>query len=231
MARANYAAQGQGGNSQVSNARYSVGTVILIVTLLLSGCQWRSFPDGQVSEPGVTLPPPAHAWAVRIIKPGLPNLHRVSDDLYRGAQPTTEGFRELQAMGVKTIINLRFFFNDQEAMAGSDLAYEEIWMNAWHAEDEDLVRFLQLITDHDRAPFFVHCHHGADRAGMLSAVYRILVQGWTKDEAIAEMTQGGFGFHPMWQNLVVYLRDLDVEKLRQRAFPTHTRETVSFGNR
>jgi len=46
------------------------------------------------------------------------------------------------------------------------------------------------------------------------------VQGWTKDEAIAEMTQGGFGFHEVWQNLVEYLRDLDVEKLKRQAFPS-----------
>lgn len=197
-------------------------TVICIAALLLPGCQSYASQQGQVFQPGVTRESPFHVWAVPIEKPGLPNLHRVSDDLYRGAQPTAEGFRQLKAMGVKTVINLRYFYNDRDKIAGTDLAYEEIPMNTWHAEDEDVVRFLQLVADQNRAPFFVHCHYGADRSGMLFGVYRIVIQGWTKDEAIAEMTQGGFGFHAVWQNLVEYLRNLDVEKLKRQAFPSPT---------
>ena len=193
-------------------------TVILIATLLVSGCQTPSSYERQVPRHNVTLAEPSHVWAVRIAKPGLPNFHRVSDDLYRGAQPTAEGFRRLKAMGVKTVIDLRFFHNDREKIAGTELAYEEIPMNTWNVEDEDAVRFLILISDRSRAPFFVHCEHGADRTGVMSAVYRIVIQGWTKDEAIVEMTEGGFGFHGMWQNLVEYLRNLDPEKLKRDAF-------------
>jgi protein tyrosine phosphatase (PTP) superfamily phosphohydrolase (DUF442 family) len=193
-------------------------TLIIIATLLISGCQSASSYERQVPQPNVMPGEPSHVWAVRIDKPGLPNLHRVSDNLYRGAQPTAEGFSQLNAMGVKTIIDLRFFHNDRKNIAGTDLAYEEIPMNAWHAEDEDVVRFLNLVADQRRAPFFVYCHYGADRTGMLCAVYRIVIQGWTKDEAIAEMTQGGFCFHGIWQNLVEYILNLDVENLKQQAF-------------
>lgn len=212
---------------RIPNNTYAM--VVLLAALLLPGCQSHSFPEGQVAAPGVTLPPPAHAWATRISKPGLPNLHRVSDDLYRGAQPTAAGFRELQAMGVKTVINLRYFFNEREEIAGTDLAYEEIPMNTWRTGDEDVVRFLQLVADKSRAPFFVHCHYGADRSGMLTGVYRLVVQGWTKEEAIAEMLRGEFGFHVIWQNLVEYLQNLEVEKLKQRAFPSRTLETITTG--
>ncbi|MHC4690923.1 MAG: hypothetical protein ACYS5F_15040, partial [Planctomycetota bacterium] len=47
-----------------------------------------------------------------------------------------------------------------------------------------------------------------------SAIYRIFVQGWDKEEAIKEMTNGGFGFHSVWWNLVNYLKELEVEKIR-----------------
>lgn len=205
----------------------SSGIAILIVALLLPN---RLDPFSEsLAASDITRAPTTHAWAEQITKPGLPNLHRVTDELYRGAQPTWEGFRELQALGVKTVINLRYFHDEREPVTNAGLMYEEIPMNTWHAEDEDVVRFLQLLANHDRAPFFIHCHHGSDRAGMLTAAYRIVIQDWSKDEAIEEMAQGGFGFHPMWQNLVEYIRDLDVEKLRQQSFPTPTQETVSFG--
>ena len=184
--------------------------------LLVSGCQWFSVNHRRIPQSDVTGETSSGNWAVRIEKTGVPNLHRVSDDLYGGGQPTAEGFRQLKAMGVKTVINLRFFHNDREKIVVTDLAYEEIPMNVWHAEDEDVVRFLRLLTDRKRAPFYFYCNLGADRTGLMCAVYRIVVQGWTKDEAISEMTQGGFGFHAVFPNLVHYLRKLDVEKMKRQ---------------
>ena len=44
----------------------------------------------------------------------------------------------------------------------------------------------------------MHCQQGADRTGTMMAFYRIAVQGWPKDDAIAEMKNGGYGFHSIW---------------------------------
>jgi len=38
---------------------------------------------------------------------GLPNLHRVTTNLYRDAQPTAAGLRAAEKLGVKTVISLR----------------------------------------------------------------------------------------------------------------------------
>lgn len=154
-------------------------------------------------------------WAVPIEKPGLPNLHKVTDDLYRGAQPTEEGFRELKKMGIKTFVNLRAFHSDKDEIKGLDFAYENIDIKTWHAEDEDIVRFLKIVTDKTKAPVFVHCLHGADRTGMMIAVYRIAIQGWSKEDAIKEMTEGGYGWHPIWRNLLGHIRELDVDALKR----------------
>ncbi len=161
--------------------------------------------------------PRKQQWAAPIEKPGLPNLHRASQDLYRGAQPTAEGMRQLKRMGVKTIVNLRAFHSDRDEAVEIGLAYEHIRMKAWDPEDEEVIRFLRVVTDRDRTPVFVHCQHGADRTGLMCAVYRMAVYGWSKEEAIEEMTQGGFGFHRVWKNLVKYLRKLDVEEIKQKA--------------
>jgi hypothetical protein len=52
---------------------------------------------------------------------------------------------------------------------------------------------------------------------MMTTTYRIAIEGWSKEDAIAEMTQGGFGFHAIWRGLVDYVRKLDVERLKREA--------------
>ncbi len=158
-------------------------------------------------------------WAVPMQAAGLPNLNRITDTLYRGAQPTEEGFRALKAMGVKTVVNLRSFHSDRDEMGAleDDFDYEHITMKAWHPEDKEVVRFLRIVTDPERRPVFFHCQHGADRTGVMCAVYRITQQGWTVDDAVEEMTQGGYGYHAIWKvTLEGYLRDLDFDEIMER---------------
>jgi hypothetical protein len=52
---------------------------------------------------------------------------------------------------------------------------------------------------------------------MMCAVYRVSVAGWTKDEALKEMTTGGFGYHKVWKDVLKYVREFDVEALRKEA--------------
>jgi len=156
-------------------------------------------------------------WAPPLELPGVPNFHKLSEDLYRGAQPTADGMRQLKKLGIKTVVNLRSFHSDRDEIGETRLAYEHIKMQPWDADDEDVVRFLKIVTDPNRTPVFVHCHRGADRTGTMCAVYRIAVQGWTKPEAIEEMTKGGFGFYPAWQNLVNYILNLDIKEIRTHA--------------
>ncbi|MEX0776416.1 MAG: dual specificity protein phosphatase family protein [Phycisphaeraceae bacterium] len=149
-------------------------------------------------------------------QPGLSNFHKIHDTLYRGAQPEDQGFARLRKMGVKTVINLRSFHSDRANCRANELGYVHIYSKAWNAEDEDVVAFLKAATDPANGPVFVHCQHGADRTGIMIAAYRIVVQGWSKDDAIAEMTTGGHGFHAVWGNLVEYVRNLDVEAIRRK---------------
>jgi protein tyrosine phosphatase (PTP) superfamily phosphohydrolase (DUF442 family) len=159
---------------------------------------------------------PAH-WAQPIRLEGVPNLHKVSDALYRSAQPSSEGMKNLKAMGIETIVNLRSFHSDRDKIKETGLAYEHIYMKAWHPEEEDAVRFLQIVTNPKRAPVLVHCQHGADRTGAMCTIYRVAVQGWSKEEALREMTEGGFGFHGIWQDLIQWIGGLDMEEIKKRA--------------
>ena len=77
--------------------------------------------------------------------------------------------------------------------------------------------FLKALKETQNHPVFVHCLHGSDRTGVMCAVYRIFFEGWTKNEAIREMTEGGYGFHPIWKNLIAFVNDIDMDRLRNQA--------------
>jgi protein tyrosine phosphatase (PTP) superfamily phosphohydrolase (DUF442 family) len=156
-------------------------------------------------------------WAMPMQMQGVPNLHKISQSLYRSAQPSAEGMKSLKAVGVETIINLRSFHSDRDEIRETALAYEHIYMKAWHPEEEEAVRFLQIVTNPKRSPVLVHCQHGADRTGTMCALYRVAVQGWSKEEALKEMVQGGFGFHGIWENLIQWINGLDIERIKKRA--------------
>ena len=125
--------------------------------------------------------------------------------------------QNLKAMGIKTIIDLRAFHSDHDELGNTGLECVSIPMHTWHGENEDAVKFLQIVMDPARQPVLVHCQHGADRTGALMALYRMTVQGWPRDDAIREMTEGGYNFHPIWENLVDWMEKVDVDKLRRAA--------------
>lgn len=144
-------------------------------------------------------------------------MHKVGDNLYRSAQPTAQGMKNLRKMGIETIVNLRSFNSDRNLIGSTGLGYEHLYMKAWHPEHKEVVRFLQIATNPKRAPVLVHCQHGADRTGTMIALYRVSVQGWTREEALREMTEGGFGFHEVWSNLPEWIKQLDIEAIKKEA--------------
>jgi len=184
-----------------------IAIFILTGVVLLSSFRDNTPPAGDV----IRNP----KWAKPISLEGVPNLHQIDVNVYRSAQPTAEGFKNLVKLGIKTIINLRAFHSDKDESAGLDLRCEEISFKTWHPEQEDIIKFIKIIQNKENGPFLIHCQHGSDRTGMMSAIYRMYFQGWSKEDAIDEMKSGGFGFHSVWQNIVEYLEGLNIEKIRQ----------------
>lgn len=143
---------------------------------------------------------------------GAANLAQIGPGLWRSAQPTAEGFKNLKAMGIRTVVSLRRISSDRAALAGNGLRYVHINFAPWHAENEDVVRFLKVVSDPQNQPVLVHCQHGADRTGTMVAIYRAFAQDWTLTEAMQELPR--FGFHTIWSNLKQYLDRLDLNALR-----------------
>jgi protein tyrosine/serine phosphatase len=156
-------------------------------------------------------------WATPIQMPGVGSFYKITDYLYRSEQPTEEGMKNLGKMGIKTIINLRVFHSDVDKIKKTGLLIEEVSVKPWHIEDEDVIRVLRIIKKRENGPFLMHCWRGADRLGLMVAMFRIVEQGWTKEEAIQEMVQGGYGFHAKWQNIIAYIKKVNVERIRRKA--------------
>lgn len=150
--------------------------------------------------------------------PGVANFAKVSDVLYRGAQPTKEGLAELKRRGIKTVVSLRTFHSDGDNLKGTGLQYVRIPCQAWNPNDEDIARFLKVVRDPANQPVFVHCQHGADRTGCAVAVYRVLEQGWDIDSAGGELKN--FGFHPIWKEIREYLQHFDAAAIRKKVQDT-----------
>ncbi|HMA72258.1 MAG TPA: tyrosine-protein phosphatase [Xanthobacteraceae bacterium] len=169
----------------------------------------------QKAEPATGAAPPT--WAQPVAVGGVPNLHLVDDNFFRSAQPDAQGFQNLATQhGLRTVISLRAYHSDQPLARGLDLRLVRFPIHTWHIEREDVVGALQTLRRARReGPVLLHCQHGADRTGLITALYRILYQGWGKDAALDEMQNGDFGYHAVWAHIPRYIRRVNVERLRR----------------
>jgi protein tyrosine phosphatase (PTP) superfamily phosphohydrolase (DUF442 family) len=175
---------------------------------------------GAPVEPATTQADRDPRWAEPLSRDGLPNLARIEPDLYRGAQPEPAGFIALRELGVRTIVNLRSDHSDRDDIAAAGLPdgmfdLVELPMIASRVGEEEVRAFLAVAVDPSRRPLFFHCKHGADRTGAMAASYRVVVRGWAPEDAIAEMTSGGFGFHTVFRGLPEFVAGLDAAALRR----------------
>ena len=154
-------------------------------------------------------------WAEPIELAGAPNLHKIDERVYRSAQPSAEGMKNLEAMGIRTILNLRTYNSDRSETRGTNLREVRVQMHAWDPRFDEIAEALRVLTAPSGAPYLVHCQHGADRTGMTVAMYRMVVQNWPREEAIREMLDGDYGFHIIWTGIVRFLETVDIDAMRE----------------
>ncbi len=190
-----------------SGAKYSLLLVAMVTAGTTGGCHvnWRRDHAAHARS--------GRPWARPLEAVGVPNLHRIDDGLYRSAQPDEKGMATLEAMGIKTVVNLRVNDSDGEDAAETSLACVNLPINAYSDPDAAVVsHFLQIVREPIHRPILIHCRAGADRTGMMCAIYRVAVQGWSKSEAIDEWTEGGFGYHEAFDHFVEYFQELDIAR-------------------
>jgi tyrosine-protein phosphatase SIW14 len=146
---------------------------------------------------------------------GVAYAAEVAPGLYRGGQPSAEGVTWLKSIGIKTVLNLRHYHGDTEKqqVESVGLRYERIPLTSRDAPSAaEVARFLALVRDPKLRPLYVHCEHGVDRTGAMMAVYRMEEEGWSNDDAFAEMES--FGAHFIWQDLRNFVRAYRPQKRR-----------------
>ena len=123
--------------------------------------------------------------------------------LYRGAQPTENGVKELAKMGVKTIIDLRGEdkLSEKEAIWAKNAGVKFISVNLsnwFKPKTSDIESVIKQIDAAENEPVFVHCKRGADRTGTVVAIYRISHDGYTAKQATDEAKKFDFGWWQFW---------------------------------
>ena len=130
--------------------------------------------------------------AKRLRLKGVPKFAEVTPTLYRGGQPSTEGFANLARFGINIIVDNGVSEKNKKLAEKLGMRYVSIAWICLFPKDVVFARFLKLVEENPDKKIFVHCRFGDARTGMMIAAYRMKVQGWTADKALHEMQSYGF---------------------------------------
>ena len=157
---------------------------------------------------------PIGARATSLTIQGVSNAGNVNGTLYRGAQPHDSSYADLQKLGMNIVVDLR---GESGEVSAEKKAVESLgmkfvslpWNGSGLPSHDEILTFFTLLRDNPDKKIFLHCAQGADRTGVMVALYRIAVDHWTPEQAIAEMHE--FHYHSfMLPHLAKYVK----------AFPT-----------
>lgn len=147
--------------------------------------------------PSVLAAKPAHE---NVEAGDIARFSILSDGLYRGGQPSADGFRFLKQKGIKTVINLRAEDNrESKIVEALGMNYVQIPVDEvrpWsQLPPSAIAKYFELINNPANYPIFFHCKRGADRTGAFAAMYRMAIQGWTAQKAYIEARNIGMRWY------------------------------------
>ena len=117
------------------------------------------------------------------------NLHPLGRNAWRSAQPAPHQIGRIARLGVKTIVNLRgprwcgSYWLEQQACRRHGLRLVDYQVRSRAAPTREEVLGARDLFRNLQGPVLFHCKSGADRAGLMSTLYLIAVEGVPVDEA------------------------------------------------
>ena len=171
----------------------------IAIFFLLGATIGNAAPPPQSETPS---PSPVHTAQSTERQPapaGIPNFSEVTPALYRGGQPSNQGFAALAKMGIDIVVDLRGSGEpERKEVTRLGMQYVPIPWHCYQPKDEIFAQFLTLLRENPGKKVFVHCRLGDDRTGMMVAAYRMSEQGWSAEEAMNDMEIHGYSsFHHM----------------------------------
>jgi protein tyrosine/serine phosphatase len=165
---------------------------IIAVALAVSAMVFASSARPAQKTNGVSDP------AQRLSVSSLPNAAQVTPTLYRGAQPESAGYSQLKQLGIEVVVD----FHDQKSEIKEEQARVQAvgmrfisipWSAHTNPTRAQVISFFGVLRDNPQKKVFIHCEAGADRTGTMIALYRVGLDRWTTEQAVAEMNL--FHFH------------------------------------
>jgi tyrosine-protein phosphatase SIW14 len=129
----------------------------------------------------------------------IKNFGQMDERFYRGAQPSEKDYKDLAALGIKTVIDLTAEPKAYERSGVESLGMKYInipMFDKKYPTEEATRAFLNTVSDPATGKFFVHCAGGRHRTGAMGAVYRYQFYDWNFDQVYAEMKK--FDFYTSW---------------------------------
>ena len=116
------------------------------------------------------------------------NFGCINEKFYRGAQPQDSDYKDLAALGIKTIIDLQQNGerDEQQMVEAAGMKFYRIGLSdkSWPSA-EKAAQFIKIVNDPANQPVFIHCHGGRHRAGIMTAIYRMTHDGWDADQGLS----------------------------------------------
>ena len=195
--------------------------------------RYRDFEHGKTLPDPLDLSNPEHRkaamfhfdWADhQILRRRWTNFCEIAPGVYRSNQPTHERWEEYAKLGIKTVINLRgvsptrpHYLFEVESLKQLGIKQLDIALHARAAPPmESIQQLLEAFRTIDR-PFLMHCKSGADRAGLASVLYKLLIEKAPLAEA-RKMLSLRF-LHVKWHTTGVLDYFLDVYEARNKKSP------------
>ena len=123
---------------------------------------------------------------------------------YRSAQPNSAVEGTIQRTGIRSIVDLRggssgdaFYSREIEFSRGLGADFYDIPMSASRRPSRRELMRMVAVLDQARYPMLFHCKWGADRTGLMAALYRLVKLGESPEKAMAEFSLS-YGHVPLF---------------------------------
>ncbi|NRB34238.1 MAG: tyrosine-protein phosphatase [Rhodobacteraceae bacterium] len=141
------------------------------------------------------------------------NFYQIAPGVYRSNHPTWRRFKKMKRRGMKTVLNLRgksqsgHYWAEEAWCEEIGLTLVSVEMNARALVPRDRIQQLIDVFRTIERPFVMHCKSGADRAGLASAIYLMVIEGQPIEQAKKMLSPWYFHIRNSHVGILDYMLD------------------------